>query len=92
MYYCTFRADQCTLNEYPGHVFYLEFVCSNPLPLLGGIQLVKTISKLTLFKQTSIGPDSHEIEEQGQSANNDIEENSEFEIPPNIIVVAENND
>ena len=60
------------------------------MPLLGGIQLSKTISKIVFFsKPTSVEPEELN-QERGESAYNDIEENSELELPPNVIVVAKN--
>ena len=83
-----FRVDPCTLNEYPGYVWYIHFIGSNPSPLIGAIQLLKIIFE-RIYIQPKVDESIHLNNEQNEEPSPlKIEniQNPEIELP-NLIFV-----
>ena len=88
LYLHIFRVDPCTLNDYPGYVFYIHFIGSNPSPLIGAVQVLKMI-----FERIYVQPKDEESNHQNDDQNDDpsplnMEQVQDPQIElPNIIFV-----
>ena len=72
-------------------MFYVHFVCSNPLPLFGGIELSKVIFERIYFQQNNEEPDHQDGEQNDVPSPSNLENIGKQEIGlPKIICVIPN--